>query len=150
LSIKEYLKSLDKLDVIIMSHVIEHMDDVFNDIDNIKSKMSKDSVLIFSTYNMDSLIARILGKNYHWIMPMHKFYFSKKVLKKILEEKNLEIVETVSDTHVISLKYFFIKLCKILPFLNFLFYPLSKISFFNKINIKINLGDLDIYFVKIK
>ena len=150
LSINEYLKNSDKIDVIIMSHVIEHMDDVFANIDNIKSKMTKDSVLIFSTYNMDSLIAKVLGKNYHWIMPMHKYYFTKKVLKKILNEKNLEIVETISDTHIISLKYFFIKLQKILPFLNFLLKPMSKFSFLNKINIRVNLGDLDIYFVKIK
>ena len=39
LSINEYLKNSDKIDVIIiMSHVIEHMDDVFTNIDNIKSK----------------------------------------------------------------------------------------------------------------
>jgi 2-polyprenyl-3-methyl-5-hydroxy-6-metoxy-1,4-benzoquinol methylase len=150
LTINEYFKNLNNIDIIIMSHVIEHMDDVFNNLDNIKSKMSKESVLIFSTYNMDSLIAKILGKNYHWIMPMHKFYFSKKVLKKILEEKNLEIVETISDTHIISLKYFFIKLQKILPFFKFLFNTIAKLPFLSKINIKINLGDLDIYFVKIK
>ena len=81
---------------------------------------------------------------------MHKYYFTKKILKKIFNEKNLKIVETISDTHIISLKYFFIKLQKILPFLNFLLKPMSKFSFLNKINIRVNLGDLDIYFVKIK
>ena len=83
-------------------------------------------------------------------MPMHKFYFTKKFLKKIFEEKNLQIVETISDTHIISLKYLFIKLQKILPFFKFLFNAISKILFLSNINIKINLGDLDIYFVKIK
>ena len=133
-----------------MSHVIEHMDDVFKNLDSIKSKMTNESVFIFSTYNMDSFVARMMGKNYHWIMPMHKFYFTKKFLKKIFEEKNLQIVETISDTHIISLKYLFIKLQKILPFFKFLFNAISKILFLSNINIKINLGDLDIYFVKIK
>ena len=150
LTINEYFQNLNKVDVIIMSHVIEHMDDVFKNLDSIKSKMTNESVFIFSTYNMDSFIARMMGKNYHWIMNMHKFYFTKKFFKKIFEEKNLQIIETISDTHIISLKYLFIKLQKILPFFKFLFNAISKIPFLSNINIKINLGDLDIYFVKIK
>jgi len=147
-TIDEYINELDKIDVVIMSHVIEHLDEPFKNIKNISDKMTGESVLIFSTYNMDSLIAKILGRNYQWIMPMHKYYFTKKVLKNILNKYNLDIVETISDTHIISLKYFFIKLNAIIPFIRFLTTPLLKIKFFNKINIKINLGDLDIYCVK--
>ena len=147
-TIKEYLKDDIKLDIILMSHVIEHLDNPFENINAIQEKMNKSSVLIFSTYNMDSFIAKILGKNYHWIMPMHKFYFTKKVLKNILVKYNLEIIETITDTHIISLKYFLIKIKAIFPFLSFLLNPLIKINFLNNLNIKINLGDLDIYIVK--
>ena len=97
---------------------------------------------------MDSFIAKLLGKNYHWIMPMHKYYFSKKVLKNILFRYNLEIIETITDTHIISLKYFFIKIKAIFPFLSFLLNPLIKINLLSNVNIKINLGDLDIYIVR--
>jgi len=131
-----------------MSHVIEHLDDPFKNINTIQEKMDKSSILIFSTYNMDSFIAKLLGKNYHWIMPMHKYYFSKKVLKNILFRYNLEIIETITDTHIISLKYFFIKIKAIFPFLSFLLNPLIKINLLSNVNIKINLGDLDIYIVR--
>lgn len=147
-TIDGYLNGVEQLDVIIMSHVIEHLDDPFENIKNISNKMNNESVLIFSTYNMDSLIAKILGKNYQWIMPMHKYYFTKKVLKQILNKYNLDIVETITDTHVISLKYFFIKINAIVPFMKLITSPLLKMDFLNKINIKINLGDLDIYCVK--
>ena len=147
-TIEEYINDIDSVDVVLMSHVIEHLDKPFDNIESIANKMSKSSVLIFSTYNMDSLIAKVLGKNYQWIMTMHKYYFNKRVLKNILGKYNLEIVETISDTHIISMKYFFIKINAIVPFLRFLTTPLMKIKFFNKINIKINLGDLDIYCVK--
>ena len=50
---------------------------------------------------------------------MHKYYFTKRVLKNILGKYNLEIVETISDTHIISMKYFFIKINAIVPFLRF-------------------------------
>ena len=142
-TINEYLKHDVKLDIILMSHVIEHLDNPFENINAIQEKMNKSSILIFSTYNMDSFIA-----NYHWIMPMHKYYFSKKVLKNILFKYNLEIIETITDTHIISLKYFFIKIKAIFPFFSFLLNPLIKINLLNNLNIKINLGDLDIYIVK--
>ena len=133
-----------------MSHVIEHLDKPFENILDVRDKMSEKSVLIFSTYNMDSLVAKVLGKHYHWIMPMHKFYFTKLFLKKFMEQNGLELVETITDTHTTSLKYFFTKIKAIVPIFKFIFEPLSNIKFFNKIFIKINLGDLDLYIVKKK
>jgi 2-polyprenyl-3-methyl-5-hydroxy-6-metoxy-1,4-benzoquinol methylase len=147
-SIDQHLVDVEKLDVIIMSHVIEHLDNPFTDLKNIRDKMTDKSILIFSTYNMDSLIAKILGKKYHWIMPMHKFYFTKSFLKEFMNNNGLELVETITDTHTTSLKYFFIKIKVILPFFKFILNPLSKIEFLNKIYFKINLGDLDLYIVK--
>ena len=91
-TIEEYIDEVNSVDVVLMSHVIEHLDKPFDNIESIANKMSKSSVLIFSTYNMDSLIAKVLGKNYQWIMPMHKYYFTKRVLKNILGKYNLEIV----------------------------------------------------------
>ena len=93
-----------------MSHVIEHLDDPFNTIKLIEKKMSDKSILILSTYNMDSFIAKILGKRYHWIMPMHKFYFTKTVLINILKKNNLEIFKIKTDVQFVSLKYLFLKL----------------------------------------
>ena len=149
-SIEDYLKKKDKLDVVIMSHVIEHLDDPFNTIKLIEKKMSNKSILILSTYNMDSFIAKILGKSYHWIMPMHKYYFTKTVLANILKKNNLEIFKIKTDVHFLSLKYLFLKLNAIMPKLSFIFSNLLKINLFNKICIKIILGDLDIYFIKKK
>ena len=149
-TINQYLNNIKKLDIIIMSHVIEHLDTPFEDIKKIGEKMSSDSVFIFSTYNMDSLCAKLLGKYYHWIMPMHKFYFSKSFLKKFMTDNGLEVVETITDTHTTSLHYFLKKISAIIPFLSFITYPITKIKFLNKIHFKINLGDLDLYVVKKK
>ena len=131
-----------------MSHVIEHLGNPFQIIKLIEQKMNLKSTLIFSTYNMDSFIARILGYNYQWIMPMHLYYFSRKTLKKILQDNNLKIVKIKQDVHIVSLKYFFLKLSALVPLIGSLFLFMSKIKIFEKFNIKINLGDLDIYFVK--
>ena len=145
---ENYIKFKSSIDVIIMSHVIEHLGNPFQIIKLIEQKMNLKSTLIFSTYNMDSFIARILGYNYQWIMPMHLYYFSRKTLKKILQDNNLKIVKIKQDVHIVSLKYFFLKLSALVPLIGSLFLFMSKIKIFEKFNIKINLGDLDIYFVK--
>lgn len=147
-TIEEYLHNIETVDVVLMSHVIEHLDDPFSNLKLISEKMNEKSTFIFSTYNMDSLIAKILGKNYHWILPMHKYYFTKNFLKKYMESIGLRLEETITDTHTTSLKYFFTKIQAILPFTKFFLNPLSKISFISELNIKINLGDLDLYVFK--
>ena len=63
-------------DVIIMSDVIEHLDDPFITLNLIEKNLNPNGILIFTTFNMDALVPRIMGRKYHWIMPMHKFYFS--------------------------------------------------------------------------
>ena len=149
-SIDQHLDNIEELDVIIMSHVIEHLDRPFEDLRKIRDKMNDKSIFIFSTYNMDSFIAKLLGKHYHWIMPMHKFYFTKSFLQNFMENNGLELVETITDTHTTSAMYFLTKIKTILPFLNFILGPLTNINFLNKIYFKINLGDLDLYVVRKK
>ena len=65
-----------------------------------------------------------------------------------MESIGLRLEETITDTHTTSLKYFFTKIQAILPFTKFFLNPLSKISFISELNIKINLGDLDLYVFK--
>jgi 2-polyprenyl-3-methyl-5-hydroxy-6-metoxy-1,4-benzoquinol methylase len=149
-SIDQHLDNIEELDVIIMSHVIEHLDSPFEDLRKIRDKMNDKSIFIFSTYNMDSFIAKLLGKHYHWIMPMHKFYFTKTFLQNFMENNGLELVETITDTHTTSIMYFLTKIKTILPFLNFILGPLTNINFLNQIYFKINLGDLDLYVVRKK
>ncbi len=149
-SIDQHLDNIEELDVIIMSHVIEHLDSPFEDLRKIRDKMNDKSIFIFSTYNMDSFIAKLLGKHYHWIMPMHKFYFTKSFLQNFMENNGLELVETITDTHTTSIMYFLTKIKTILPFLNFILGPLTNINFLNQIYFKINLGDLDLYVVRKK
>ena len=147
-SAENFIKKKNTLDVVIMSHVIEHLDDPFILINNLQSKMNEGSLLIFTTYNMDSLIAKTLGKYYHWIMPMHKFYFTKNFLNNLMKKNNLELIKTKKDTHITSLNYLLKKIKSLFPYVNFIINPLINAKWTNKINIKINLGDLDIYIYK--
>jgi len=72
----KFLKNKFQFDVIIMTDVIEHLDRPFYTIDLIEKNLKPDGILILSTFNMESIIPRIMGYKYYWIIPMHKYYFS--------------------------------------------------------------------------
>ena len=147
-TIEEHSKRQFKYDIIVMADVIEHFSNPFKMLEIIETILKPDGLLIFTTYNMDSLYARITGKNYHWILPMHLFYFSNKTLKNICLENNLKIYKIKNDSRVVSFYYLLNKLVLIFPKLKFLFQYINKIKKFQKINVNVNLFDLNIYFAK--
>ena len=147
-TIEEHSERQIKYDIIVMADVIEHFSNPFKMLEMIEKILKPDGLLIFTTYNMDSLYAKITGRNYHWILPMHLFYFSNKTLKNICLENNLKIFKIKNDSRVVSFYYLLNKLSLIFPKLKFLFQYINKIRLLQKINVNINLLDLNIYFVK--
>ena len=145
-SIKEYSKNNKKYDIIIMTDVIEHSDNPFELLSLIEKSLNKNGKLILSTFNFDSLFSKIMGKNYPWIIPMHKYYFSNTTLKNALTESKFELFDIQNDTRIISLEYLLQKFNILAPSFNFIFNFFLKFNFIKKIQVRINLFDLKIYF----
>ena len=83
-SIKDFFNTAPLYNIIIMNDVIEHLDNPFEVLKFIEKHLQEDGILIFTTCDMDSIVPKIMRENYHWVMPMHKFYFSNKNLKYCL------------------------------------------------------------------
>jgi 2-polyprenyl-3-methyl-5-hydroxy-6-metoxy-1,4-benzoquinol methylase len=149
-SLYTFLNKKFLFDVIIMSDVVEHLDDPFQIFKLIEKNLKPDGVLIFTTFNIDSLVPKIMGRKYHWIMPMHKFYFSNNTIEHLLKNNNMEIIKIKKDTRLISVEYLLYKLSILISVFDFLFKFLLKFNFLKKRTIKINLFDLNIYFAKKK
>ena len=147
-SLNSFLEKEILYDVIIMSDVIEHLDNPFKTLSLIEKRLKQNGILIFSTFNMDSIIPRIMRGNYHWIMPMHKFYFSNSTLKYFLKVNNMDLFKIKSDTRLISVEYLLFKLSVLAPKLRFIFNFFLKFNFLKNMTTKINLLDLNIYFAK--
>ena len=145
-SIEEYSKNNKKYDIIIMTDVIEHLDKPFELLSLIEKSLNKNGKLILSTFNFDSLFSKMMGKNYPWIIPMHKYYFSNTTLKNALTESKLELFDIQNDTRIISLEYLLHKFNILAPTFNFIFNFFLKFNFIKKIQVRINLFDLKIYF----
>ena len=141
-------KNKNNFENILMFDVIEHLDQPFKLIKEISKSLKKGGKFIFTTYDMDTIVPKLMGRNYHWIMPMHKYYFSYKTLNNYLLKENLKIYKTIYDERKISFNYLFYKLGILIPFFKpFFSYMESRNILINK-NIKINLRDLKIFFVE--
>ena len=143
-----FFKEKVSFDIIIMNDVIEHLDNPFETLELIEKHLNPEGFLIFTTCNMDAIVPKIMGGNYHWIMPMHKFYFSNYTLRYFLNMNNMHLFRIESDTKTTNMGYFIEKLCVLIPKLRFIFKFFLKLKFLKKIKIKINLLDLNIYFAK--
>jgi len=149
--LNKFLEKNILFDVIIMSDVIEHLDNPFIALNLIEKNLNPNGILIFTTFNMDAIVPRIMGRKYHWIMPMHKFYFSNNTLRYFLNKNNMDIFKIKKDTRLISVEYLLYKLCILINKIDFIFKFFLKFNFLKKTTIKINLHDLNIYFAgKIK
>ena len=144
----EYLKTSNNFDIIVMYDVIEHLDNPFQMLNDISKKLNPNGILIFTTMNMDAFVPKLMGRRYPWIIFMHKFYFTNKSIKKILEQKSLELIKIKRDTRIISMGYFMDKLAINFPIFKKLFFMIKKIKILNKLKVKVNFFDLNIYIAK--
>tara|TARA_B100000780_G_scaffold35974_1_gene22453 strand:- start:456 stop:1355 length:900 start_codon:yes stop_codon:yes gene_type:complete len=143
---EKYLKKGNKYDLIIMTDVIEHLDNPFEVLSLIEKNLNVGGRLILSTFNFDSLFSKIMGKKYPWIIPMHKYYFSNTTLENCLTKSNLKLFDIKNDTRLVSIEYLFQKFNVIFSPFKFISNFLLKFKFIKKLPIRINLYDLKIYF----
>ena len=147
-SLDKFLRKNILFDVIIMSDVIEHLDNPFNVLSLIEKNLEPNGIFIFTTMNMDALLPKIMRSKYHWIMPQHKFYFSNSTLQYFLKRNKMDIFKIKNDARLVSVEYLLFKLCVLMPKIDFVFKFFLKFNFLKKITAKINLFDLNIYFAK--
>jgi 2-polyprenyl-3-methyl-5-hydroxy-6-metoxy-1,4-benzoquinol methylase len=139
-------RNKNKYDIIFMFDVLEHLDDPDSVLNICSKNLKENGVLIFSTMNMGSFTAKISGKHYPWIIPMHKFYFTNKSIKKFLSKNHLKLYKTIGDVRIISLEYLFLKISQKIFIFKYLYKLIMKFDKFKKLTIKFSLFDINIYF----
>lgn len=100
-------------DVITMWDVVEHLSDPRAELLEIHRLLKKNGYLFLSTINIGSLVARLMGPRWPWLMDMHVFYLTPKTIGRLLEQTGFRLVEIKNYTHIISSKYFIKKLAHI-------------------------------------
>lgn len=145
-TIENHLKRNMKYDLVVMADVIEHFKDPFKVLSQVNKLLKRKGKLIITTFNIDSLYAKITGKNYHWMIPFHIIFFSNNTLEIFGKNNNLKLVKILNDPRYVSFGYLLEKLILIFPRISFIFKFFSKLKFLKNVNVKIDLKDLKIYY----
>ena len=81
-------------DVIVLNHVLEHLENPKITLNKIYKVLKKDGILYLSVPNFNSLSAKIYKSNWGYILPKeHTWHFTPQSLSLLLQKNRLEIKE---------------------------------------------------------
>lgn len=106
----------DSYDAVVMWDVIEHMTDPKSALATMYDSLRPGGVLAVSTMDVDSLAARISGARWPWFMTMHRTYFSRASMRRMLADVGFTEVRTKTHVRWVSLGYLSSRMAAALPF----------------------------------
>lgn len=137
-------------DVVCMWDVIEHLTNPVKELREINKKLKPNGLLCISTYDLNSLSARILGSKYPFLMQMHISHFTRKTINRILKETSFKIIEIKTHERLVTLRYLATRLESKNKKLGLLLQKLLKILHLDNKKVKINfIGLIDVFAKKV-
>lgn len=92
----EKFRTKEKYDVVILKHILEHIADPKPFLDKVKKLMKPGGILIVSSPNIDSLMARIFLDRWYGLRPQeHRWQFTKKSLPRLLRQNGFSVRKVV-------------------------------------------------------
>ena len=85
----------DKFDIISMWHVLEHVTDLKNNLNELNRLLSKNGKIIIAVPNLNSYDSSYYGQ--YWAaydLPIHLSHFSKKTITKLFRNNGFSLVKT--------------------------------------------------------
>ncbi len=93
-SIEEFLlRTKSKYDIILLMDVIEHLKDPLKTLSKLKKILHRKGIIVIQTPNYKSLMARICKNWSWWMVSDHKFLFSPKSIRLLVEKAGFFISE---------------------------------------------------------
>ncbi len=128
--------------LVTMFDVLEHFTDPIAELKHAHRILKSEGIIAIHTMNIDSPFARLMGKNWPWLMEMHLYFFSPHTLMKMLDESGFEVIHYETHGRFLSVGYL---ITRIKPYsrsiYNIFDFITSHLSL-KKMLIPINLGDL--------
>lgn len=91
---EKYIFDEESFDVVTLFDVFEHFSDPIHILKKINWILKRNGILIIQTPNYDSLISKITGKNWSWLLiPEHLFIYTLRTLEIILKNNEFRIIK---------------------------------------------------------
>ncbi len=92
-------------DVVTLWDVVEHFPDPSAELREVHRLLRPDGLVGITTMNIDSLVGRLLGPRWPWLMQMHLYYFSERTLTAMLERCGFRVVGVAPHRRIVSVAY---------------------------------------------
>ena len=129
-------------DVITMWDVIEHLAQPKSDTAKAFDLLKPGGHLVIHTMDIDSQIARLMGKRWPWLMDMHLHYFSKESLGRMLKDLGYDLIWSGTQGRYLRVGYLAGRLGGMSKSIGRLAHRASEITRLNTRPIPVNFGDL--------
>lgn len=96
---------LSDFDAVVCWDVLEHVPDPIHFMSAISSAVKTDGILILSTLDRSNWFARVMGKRWPWLIPMHLHYFDQRSVIEMAENLGFSFVHTKAHVHYTSAGY---------------------------------------------
>ena len=141
---------INQYNIFCMFDVIEHLQSPEKYLEKISQCSSKDSLIIITTGDIESINAKINGKNWRLIHPpSHIHYFSKKTIKLLLEQKGFDVLSISYCGYYRNFSFILNKISFFKKYFSFFLRLLKYLKLLNS-DIYLNLYDIMIIVAKKK
>ncbi len=92
-------------DVVTMWDVLEHVPNPVEVLRLLRSRVRPDGLLVFATHNLDTAVARVLGKHFPLFMEMHTVHFNNRTMQMLLEQTGFRLDKKHNQMRAVRLGY---------------------------------------------
>lgn len=131
-----------QFDVITMWDVIEHVNDPKGEVRHSRDLLQPGGVLVLHTMDIDSLVARLMGSRWPWLMDMHLHYFSQKTMRAMLEDVGFAVIWSGAQGRFLRLGYLATRLSGLNAPLGRAAQAMVRALRLGEVAVPVNFGDL--------
>lgn len=149
-SIRNFMPSEKKVDVVTFWDVIEHLSEPYDELELLSTRLKSASIVIVSLPSTDSNSFKLL--RWHWPMHLnvHLFYFNKNSLNYLLSSCGFKMIHSSRYGQRLSLGYLIYRFIKLLrPSIEDSSIKFLTNSLLNRVSIKYSIGQRIYVFEKI-
>jgi predicted TPR repeat methyltransferase len=93
-------------DVIVAADVIEHLIDPGSAIECMERALSPSGVLFLTVPDAGSRVARVLGRRWWSVLPMHVQYFTRPSMRALLDARGLSVLDVRTHAKAFTMDYY--------------------------------------------
>lgn len=94
-----------QFDVVTMWDVLEHVPNPVEVLSILRPRLRPDGLLVFATHNLDTTVAKVMGKHFPLFMEMHTVHFNNRTLEMLLDRTGFRLEHKHNQKRAVRLGY---------------------------------------------